>query len=373
MRRIPELDAIRGIAAVVIVVYHLWFPTHGFMGTAVDLFFVMSGYLITTIILKQRDQPGFLVTFYARRSLRIWPIYYLSLLVFLAINPALPKPWQTEALPYYLSYTQNLPSYWGAADPPFAHGFFHTWSLAVEEQYYLIWPLALVILGRRALLPLAGGLIVLAIVARIGGYSRWILLTKSDGLALGGVLAALMVAAESGRVSTPKLVRVLGGVGLGSVAYLALGGPTHRLVASAWSASGDPAVTLSIRMLATNLMFFALIGLIVVFSGARRLGWLRDARLVELGQMSYGIYLYHYILFDVVQEFADRFGVTNRVAIDAVKMVASFAIAAASWRLVERPLLSLKGLFDYRKPRAEAPSRRAVQDVSRLEPLRTGA
>ncbi len=121
MRRIPELDALRGLAALAIVVYHLWVPQVTLLGTAVDLFFVLSGYLITSIILGQVDQPGFLGRFYARRALRIWPIYYLSLLALVALSPLLPGPSRLDGLPYYLTYTQRIPDYWFGDVPPFLH------------------------------------------------------------------------------------------------------------------------------------------------------------------------------------------------------------------------------------------------------------
>ena len=79
MQRVKELDSIRGLAALTIVIYHLWFPAVGVFGLAVDLFFVLSGYLITTIILDNALTEGFLFSFYVRRSLRIWPVYYLTL------------------------------------------------------------------------------------------------------------------------------------------------------------------------------------------------------------------------------------------------------------------------------------------------------
>src|ERR1700733_9150168 len=93
MRRIPELDALRGVAALVIVVFHMRFVDSApALGTAVDLFFVLSGYLITTILLEQGRSPGFFGAFYARRALRIWPIYYLALVACVALNPLLPRP-----------------------------------------------------------------------------------------------------------------------------------------------------------------------------------------------------------------------------------------------------------------------------------------
>jgi peptidoglycan/LPS O-acetylase OafA/YrhL len=367
MRRITELDALRGLAAVSIVIFHLWLPSYGFLGTAVDLFFVMSGYLITDIILKQREQPGFLATFYARRSLRILPIYYLSLLALLAINPALPKPYPTDALPYFLTYTQNVPHYWGEANPPFIPSFQHTWSLAVEEQYYLAWPLALVLLGRRSLRPLALALIGMAIGTRMAGFSKWILITHVDGLALGALLAALL---DSEGVTSPsprRLNGVLAGVGLGSAVFLLKGNGWVAALGPSWPNS----VAYSLRMFAVNALYFSLIGLVVVHGGGRLLAPLRWSWLAGLGQLSYGIYLYHYFLFDIVQQYADRLGLGNRAAIDAIKLIAAFGISAASWRWIEKPLLSLKGRLNYR-PGPEVASSMAGEPV-RLDPIRSGA
>ena len=105
MKRIPELDGLRGIAAVAIVLYHLWFLDIVMMGTAVNLFFVLSGYLITAIILRNGHSEGFLKNFYMRRGLRIWPIYYLTLFLLVAARAWLPQPGSLAGLPYYLTYT----------------------------------------------------------------------------------------------------------------------------------------------------------------------------------------------------------------------------------------------------------------------------
>jgi len=370
MRRIPELDALRGIAAVVIVVYHLWFPTYGALGAAVDLFFVISGYLITTIILKQSEQPGFLVNFYLRRSLRIWPIYYLSLLLFLAFNSVLPRQYPTEALPYFLTYTQNIQEYWGGSSPPFVHGFHHTWSLAIEEQYYLFWPIALVLFGRRAVFPLALTLMALSMGTRMAGFSRWILITRLDGLALGGILAAMIFANERGQLSMTRIRRTLLVAGFTSLTFMVRGNALLTGLTATWPALGDPHVVISLRMFAMNLLFFALIGWIVIDSGNRRWSWLREGRLAELGQMSYGIYLYHYILLDLVQDFADRYGISNRFLIDGLKVSLSFAVAAASWRCVERPLLGLKDRFGYRE--RSHPGKILVPELTRIESFQPG-
>jgi peptidoglycan/LPS O-acetylase OafA/YrhL len=100
MVRNVELDAIRGIAALVIVWFHLWWMDRFLPGTAVDCFFVLSGYLITSIILKHAGSKDFLLVFYARRGLRIWPIYYLVIVGVAAINAFLPHPFPMDGLIY---------------------------------------------------------------------------------------------------------------------------------------------------------------------------------------------------------------------------------------------------------------------------------
>jgi peptidoglycan/LPS O-acetylase OafA/YrhL len=352
MRRIIELDALRGLAAVAIVIYHLWIPHTGFLGTAVDLFFVLSGYLITSIILKQREHPRFLLTFYARRSLRIWPIYYLSLLALVAWDRVVAHPAPLDGLPYYLTYTQNIQHYWFGAEPPFSVCFRHTWSLAIEEQFYLIWPLLLVVLGRKALVPIASSLILVSVLARMAGYSRWILLTRCDGLAMGGILAAVLAEVEE-QTTSRRMIRTLALIGVGATLYLAQGATLLRGLERAWGVAAPPVTALSLRMLMVNLMYGCVIGLVVLLSGHRWLAPLRDRRLCYLGQLSYGIYLYHHIIIESVRKQGSLLGLSG-AALEAMLLVASFGLAALSWRFVERPLLTLKDRLGY--PSGTAPN-----------------
>ncbi len=152
--RIIELDALRGIAAVAVLVCHLprgfWFGE-----TGVDLFFVLSGFLITGIILRNLDQPAFLRTFYWRRILRIFPIYYLALLAVYSVNAFRSNPEDTTGFPFYLAYLQRLHGYWGG-NFPVIPSLAHTWTLAIEEQFYIFWPFALVLSRRRLALGLPG-------------------------------------------------------------------------------------------------------------------------------------------------------------------------------------------------------------------------
>ena len=197
MRRILELDALRGIFALTIVLAHIGLMVDSpWVFTTVDLFFVLSGYFITTNVLKNRRTPGFLGVFFTRRALRIWPAYYLALAVCLVLNRSLKWDARPDAWPQYLTFTQNLQAYWKVPLPSFSGMFVHTWTLAIEEQFYLLWPVLLCRAGRRTLLGVILTFAALPTVGRALGYSPYLLLTRCDGLALGALLASLTCDAD---------------------------------------------------------------------------------------------------------------------------------------------------------------------------------
>src|SRR5208337_3451124 len=179
MRRIPELDGLRGLAALTVVVFDLYPTVMPFGWAAVDLFFTLSGFLITGIILEQGDEPRFLCTFYVRRSLRIWPIYYVTIAALLLAGNVSWHRW----LPFAL-YLQNTDFYLmpleGMREKVFTPDWAmlnHAWSLAVEEQFYLIWPGLVLLAGRRRVRALTFGCLVGSVTARWAGYPSSILIT----------------------------------------------------------------------------------------------------------------------------------------------------------------------------------------------------
>jgi peptidoglycan/LPS O-acetylase OafA/YrhL len=361
VRRIPEFDALRGLAALGIVVLHLWCPSFTPLSTGVNLFFVLSGYLITSIILKSLDDENFLTAFYGRRALRIWPIYYLALAALLAWRVVTPVPEPLDGLPYYLTYTQNFPSYWFGTPPPFLAAFGHTWTLAIEEQFYILWPLLLVCAGRRAVAPLAVGFVVLAVAARAAGFSYWILPCQTDGLALGALLAAL---AGTPLAAGPRFERSLLAVAAVSVVMTVKGAAWLGGLGGAWVP-----VAASLKVLFTNLFYFGLVGLVARRSGAPALRPLRSTWLCYLGQISYGIYLYHYILITTMEQLLDNFGLARTVATDVVAFTLVLTVSQLSWHYVERPILGLKGRFEYR-PRTTVipvPAAAVSSDLARRE------
>ncbi len=174
-----------------------WGFFRGF-GSAIDLFFVLSGYLITTIVLREWGTHGFLRVFYVRRALRIWPIYYLAIAACYVMNPWLPHPDPLDGSGYFWTYTQFTPGYWSDTMPTFSRLARHTWTLAIEEQFYLFWPVMVGLAGRRWLVGISVPLAVAPVVMRSLGYFPHLLLTRCDGLALGAILAGLLF--DQGRV-----------------------------------------------------------------------------------------------------------------------------------------------------------------------------
>ena len=148
MERIRSLDGVRGIAVLCVVVFH-FFPGDG-TGilrplvssgwTGVDLVFVLSGYLITRVLLEHRGSAGYYRNFYLRRALRVLPLYYSLFLVVLVLTPLLQIHWRIGHLAmlfHVANFVLPADSSLGMLGP---FNFFHVWSLSVEEQFYLLWP-----------------------------------------------------------------------------------------------------------------------------------------------------------------------------------------------------------------------------------------
>ncbi len=288
--------------------------------TGVDLFFVLSGFLITSILLAARQRDWTEVrTFYARRSLRIFPLYYLCLIV--CNHFFFPCNW-----PYWV-YLQN---FWISTGRTM-DGPVHLWSLAVEEQFYLVWPFLVLFVPRRFLLRILAALIVMSFGLRIvlaahhqDVYSMTF--TRLDGLSAGAVLATL-----HHHGSLQRWRSVLLGLAIGGVA----------LVALTWwrfHGSGDPFfVATKYSLLATA--YAGVIGYLICCPGARisRLLSIRPMRYV--GRISYGLYVWHPFVFSLTYRWLRAYSVLTR---GLVAFVLAFATAYVSWYGYERHFLKLK-------------------------------
>ena len=364
MRRVPEFDALRGLAVVVVLMFHLD-PLRYYPGwSGVDLFFVLSGYLITGIILANAGMGSFgeIRSFYgrfcARRALRIWPIYYLTLVGLIAADRFLPEPpserW-FRAASVFLQYTSL---YVGIQPIELHPAFGQTWTLALEEQFYLAWPLVAILAWRsRRFYPLCGLVIALNLALRSrengilpNNLGERLLATRSDGFALGALLAAALRPGGWADARPSRARWAFGGAAaLGSI-YLGWGSWRYGglgfigLPTPSWPAE-------TILMFA--VLYAGIIGLAAVDSGARWLAPLRFGPLVALGRISYGLYLLHPVVYWAVdgcsldpRPRATQYAQSGPT--QALKLGLSLGAATASWWLVERPFLRWKGRFGYR-------------------------
>jgi peptidoglycan/LPS O-acetylase OafA/YrhL len=315
---LPGLDGLRACAVFSVILFHAEYFHAGWIG--VQVFFVLSGFLITRILLaaKRNSEAGprgsareFFCRFYWRRTLRIFPLYFLFLLVLAAAFWLTRWPSRFPgAAPWLFSYTFNFARL--APDWPFTPAFDHLWSLAVEEQFYLLWPAAVWFLPAKKLRRLIIAMIVLAPFLRLGtaqlltawtpdrtllstGAGIYVLLSSHlDAFGLGAALAAGFPLLT--RQPLKKLMvclAVIIGAGLAVLHSLR----SERL--SGWSSLGYP-LTLAWHhqyvwgYTLVNLAAAWFIALLVAPDagpGARR--WLENPAAAYLGRISYGIYVWH--------------------------------------------------------------------------------
>ena len=363
MKRVRELDAVRGLGAAVVMIYHLRPQAFALEGIRVDLFLVLSGFLITSIVLDKADTPGFLATFHLRRSIRILPVYYLAILALAVVNPFLSRPFALQGLPYYATFTQNTPRLWGAEPPPFHQYFYHTWSLALEQQFYVLWPVAICLCRRSWLAPITVGLALMSLALRPLGVHWWLLPARCDGFAIGSLMALLIPGACGSAERLGRLRR-----GLGAATALAAALIVGGLAASeSWQFSEGMTVRLSLVIFGFNLLFGSLVGLIAATTGHPGLRLLRDARLAYLGKISYGLYLFHPAVFVGVYGLGRALGLGEPLWLEAVKLAGCVAVASASWHFFERPIMAWRERFGYRAA-GEAAARDVAEAPHSLAP-----
>jgi peptidoglycan/LPS O-acetylase OafA/YrhL len=348
--RIPSLDGLRAISIVMVLFAHLA-GTHGFPVTAVaanllglaelgvHVFFVISGYLITRLLIDELDKHGriSLRHFYFRRTMRIFPPYYVYLGVVFLLGVAGVLQLASHDLAHGLTYTSNY-------YPGRSWFLGHTWSLSVEEQFYLLWPAIIVLAGRRRAVVFAALTVLLVPVIRLGSWElmRWSgdgighrFETVADAIAIGCVLAGIR----------PWLHR--------SAVYMrALASPAFAavplLVIAANLLHDHPVVYFTAALFIVNIGVAACVDWCVTFSEGRVGRLLNAAPVVFVGMMSYSLYLWQQIFLNRASatEFS-RFPLNLGLAI---------AAALASYYLVERPSLRLRRRIEKRRvflPRRE--------------------
>lgn len=358
-RRIPQLDGLRGLAIILVIIGHYFAEVpHGlsFFGPGwlgVDLFFVLSGFLIGGILLRNKSSNSFFSTFYIRRICRIIPIYYLILTLTLIVitNEFLYfNAWNRGTLPIatYFSFTQNIyMSYAGLQDTPW---LLPTWTLAVEEQFYLILPLIIRFVPERLLLRVVVVLILFAPILRMlllfSGVMHkiavYVLLPCRWDLLFLGVLAAIIQRDKYLRM--PLLAR--GGLPL-KVGTLAAALVVFFLFFSDWY-YGVP-VRDTIGLVPLGLCFGCYI--LLITSGFKEGRFFCSGFWRFFGSISYGLYLIHQPIAGFLHGFLlgkpPDIDSIPQILVTLLALMLSVFISWISWNLFESRLVAFGRQWGY--------------------------
>ena len=374
---VRALDGLRGTAILLVMLYHMTVMQAqgrldaGFsilmeLGwTGVDLFFVLSGFLITGILLRSKDGSAYFRSFWTRRVLRIFPLYYAILIFALLVLPHFDHAKaanfsriQGDEVWYWV-YLQNFT----IARHGFRHGILDvTWSLAIEEQFYLLWPVVVLLLSPRRLMQvcvalMAGSLVLrvwLMSLATFPPVSLYVLtFTHMDGLLVGALVAT---AVHCNNAILPRLLAAplfwISGV------TLAAGCALFVRDWHSWFFQSFGYTVLAV--------FFGGILVRSLRGGARSPGqaFLESRFMRALGKYSYAMYLFHLPIRAYVrdrlykpEEFLSIGGsaLAGQLIFYAVSIGLTFAAAALSWHLYEKRFLALKRFFPYHAPAPPGP------------------
>jgi peptidoglycan/LPS O-acetylase OafA/YrhL len=374
LARIPELDGLRGVAILSVVVFH-YVSQEGstpagsvahilqrivIMGwSGVDLFFVLSGFLIGGILMNARESTSYYRTFYARRFFRIVPIYYFWITAYVVLvivgaariqalsNSGRALPLNFEVYAHYL-FLQNI---FGVDFPGIAGAWFgHLWSLAVEEQFYLLAPLLIRFVAPKKFRPVLVVLILsvpllrtlLLVFGTSPSLATILMPCRADSLGIGMLLASFWSADNF----IPRM-RANSGKLYGGLAALSL------LVVFLWVwapfSSSFAMQTMGFTVLAA---FYALLLLLVLtepqgpVAAVMRARWLR-----ELGKVSYAVYIFHIVVnvacHALLLHKSPRISTPSGAAVTLLAAGITFVVARISWQLVEQPLLRKGHAFKY--------------------------
>jgi peptidoglycan/LPS O-acetylase OafA/YrhL len=359
----PPLDGVRGLAMLLVLLIHfrapdIQHPLKGIIGLGwcgVQLFFVLSGFLITGILLDTRGCSNYFTSFWMRRMLRIFPLYFLALLVLLVVLPAV-APLPARALPpaadhvYFWTYLNNwIPMEEGGQ---LVHILGHFWSLALEEQFYLLWPLAIWLLPPRSLLHACAVGCVAIFLARtwfyfqvddLGMIYRNTIL-RADALLYGAAGAVMLRDPDL----SARLRRHIGALSTlawtGSALVLAAARGTHYY--------RMPVMT--VGMTAFSISFLTLIVQSVITMGrpTRLQRFLCHRSLTAVGKYSYGMYVWHWPLAYALYHLYKGLGLsgwTGALLMLSAGLSLSAAAAWASYTWFEEPVLRLKRHFAARR------------------------
>jgi peptidoglycan/LPS O-acetylase OafA/YrhL len=360
MRYIRQLDNIRAIAVILVIISH-WirkdhfinFTPNGLIG--VDLFFVLSGFLITRILLTNRLEAEsvrsgkfkLMLNFYVRRMLRIFPIYYITIFALLIFHNFLGTHIQIGFI-YFLTYTSN---YYFFKMQNWDTIVSHLWSLSVEEQFYIIWPIVMLFLPWKHIQKTIFIFIICGILSQLIFRATQFgdILTSScfDAFGLGALLAWQVIVKP---VPMARFFKLLSGAAL--VAMIVLG--SIAFDRSYYFLFGR----LAIRIIGLWFITYTIYREDKINNSPKHI--LNNPWLMRMGKISYGIYLYHLIIPTLLVKLSEKYfdflmplfqrGGLYFVILLIIQFLILIGISALSWRYIEKPLLNLKKYFRYEEP-----------------------
>jgi peptidoglycan/LPS O-acetylase OafA/YrhL len=345
-----ELDGVRAIAALMVMFFHFFqipeiHDTYtslsklaGFGQTGVSLFFVLSGFLITRILLNTKNTPGFFYNFYFRRSLRIFPLYFLFLVMYYYLLPLIYKQPFTPAgqQVYDWGYLQDfaMTFNWKHEGPG------HFWSLAIEEHFYLFWPLLVYFLNNKRIAIASIIIIAVAFLVRLVLVNHhyevyYFTFSRMDELAIGALLALLEV--------KNKLVSKNAGKFLLLFTMIII--PT-LVIWVYFTGSGNPVLQV-FKFLMIAFSYFSIIGFIICIKETSYIKKVLQIKpFLFSGKISYGLYVFHPVCFGIVYHFLKT---SSTVLNFMLAFAFTYLIATISYYLFENNFLRLKKFFEYKK------------------------
>jgi len=368
VRRVPALDGLRGLAIALVLCTHFVRAPDGVVGElvrraagsgwiGVDLFFVLSGYLITGILLDSRGDRLYFRSFYTRRALRILPLYY-GLLAIILLLPrssagaeALGASYLSDHQPWFWTHTVNwLMVAEGTGQTAVQHGFGALWSLSIEEQFYLAWPLVCAVVSRRQLgwlaATAAAGSMLLRVVLSLRGVPDLVLytatFTRLDPLAIGALLAVLAREGGFARFRT-----------MFSWSVIATAAALVLFAAAAWGRPNANAVIFAGVAFAVALGW----GAILIRTASGGGPWVRMMEcgpLRALGKYSYALYLFQAPVDHLLTRSGAGPEAVSYPGYAVLGFGLTFAAAFASWHLWEKRWLRLKERTPRRSTEATA-------------------
>lgn len=357
MRYIKQLDSIRALAVILVIIWH-WVPRNNFIehlhagALGVNVFFVLSGFLITEILLINRkkaedtftSKKHVLRSFYVRRVLRIFPIYYLTIFSTLILSHKLDLPISRNEILSNITYTSNFFIYIAREWPVSS---LHFWSLAVEEQFYLAWPLVILFWPKRTLLPLMLFFIATGLLSQllINDYEFGHLPTYTclDCFGIGGLLAFIVIHLPQ---FLQKFYRILTILSITVIVILIV----------CWNLNFYLPNTRFIH----GIVSAWVISHVLIYKGKKSLlvSLLSSRLLISIGKVSYGIYLYHILYVYLANKYWYKYVYDHYSAFinkqyepwifTIVNFGILYLIAWLSRKFIENPVLSLKHKFQYR-------------------------